>query len=104
MFSERVMLLMDEPTKVNGVTKHNLTDVKEVWAESSSIKYSEFYAASAAGRGLTAVFRVHPEDYAKERFLRWNGHVYRVDRPYQKGQGDWELSCVDETESPGESV
>ena len=42
-----ITLLRDAPKKVQGVTVHSYAPTRTVWADKKSVKWGEFFAASA---------------------------------------------------------
>lgn len=96
LYSDEIELLTDEPqADPEGYQAHHLTTSKKVWADAHSVGRTEFYKAAAIGRQTAIAFSVHAEDYSQEPYIRFGGKVYSVLRAYQKGAGDWELTCTD---------
>ena len=72
------------------------------WSEKKSVVRSEFYAADANGREVSATFEVSPIDYDGHRQLIHHapdGDVeYRVVRDFKTGPDAIELTCSRITE------
>jgi len=94
LFSDKITLrkLLSTAPNPNG---YPLTayELKEVWANQTSIGRTEHYAAQAQNINLAVNFEVHVEDYNGQTSVVYNGCVYDVIRTYQKGLGVVVLVC-----------
>lgn len=102
-YSDKIELLDPERKKnANGYMETTYPSGRAVWADVHSVGRTEFYKAAAIGKQTVIAFGVHLEDYKGESCVRYQGKVYSVLRPYQKGMGDWELTCTDVDQSKAE--
>lgn len=84
-WTEEITLMKDTPGKERGITTHKYTPACTVYGEKQSVKWSEFFAAEAAGTTLSAVFIIHADEYHGERVVQWNENLYSVQRAYKRG-------------------
>ena len=66
---------------------------KQVFANKTSIKRSEFYQAHAVGLQPEVAFEIRSIDYSDEKKLRYNGNEYNDRRSYTKYDDIVELVC-----------
>lgn len=64
---------------------------RKVYANKKSVKFSEFYQASATGLKPELIFQV--KSYKGETYLLYRGKQYRVIRSYEIGDST-ELTCT----------
>lgn len=99
-WTEQIVLMQDTPEKVQGVTVHKYTPLSTVYGEKKAVKWSEFFAAEAAGTTLSAVFSIHADEYHGEKVVQWEGNLYSVQRAYKTGD-KVELSVSDLPQTKG---
>ena len=66
---------------------------REVFAEQSGVRRSEFYKAAAAGMTPAVTFTVSEADYQNERLVDYDGKAYKVIRSYPVPNRKLELVC-----------
>ena len=92
-FSDKVILRTEViTTDEYGFTEKANLDT-EVWADKKTATRTEFYSAQSAGIEVSAVFTVN--DYSDEKILIHETKEYDIKRVYQKGDGEYELTCSD---------
>lgn len=66
----------------------------EVYADTKSVRQSEYYAADAKGKRLELVLVINADDWNGATEAELNGVVYTIERAYQKGLVRVELTCA----------
>ena len=94
------VLMEGYPEKEKGVSVHKYTPLSTVYGEKKAVKWSEFFAAEAAGTTLSAVFSIHADEYHGEKVVQWEGNLYSVQRAYKTGD-KVELSVSDLPQTKG---
>lgn len=81
-------------------------EVKEttVYADVSSTKRSEFYAARQAGISLAITVKLHAADYDGQERLSYEGKEYKVERAYTEAREYYELNCSEFREPMSEEA
>ena len=64
-----------------------------VYADVTSSKRSEFYAAKQIDVDLAITVHLRAVDYNGQERLVWNGKEYRVERAYTEAREIFELNC-----------
>ena len=64
-----------------------------VFADVSSTKRSEFYAARQAGISLALTVKLRGADYDGQERLSYEGKEYKVERAYTEAREYYELNC-----------
>lgn len=64
-----------------------------VYADVTSSKRSEFYAAKQTGVDLAITVHLRAVDYNGQERLVWNGKEYKVERAYTEAREIYELNC-----------
>ena len=64
-----------------------------VFADVSSTKRSEFYAARQAGISLALTVKLRAADYNGQERLSFEGKEYKVERAYTEAREYYELNC-----------
>ena len=64
-----------------------------VFADVSSTKRSEFYAARQAGISLALTVKLRAADYDGQERLSYEGKEYKVERAYTEAREYYELNC-----------
>ena len=88
----------------NGFETEEEYQENEIFAESKSVRRTEYYAALQAGVRATQIFGVHPEDYQMGCIVKDNktyrpsrviheGTEYRIVRTYCKSIDSMEITC-----------
>ncbi|MEG2639123.1 MAG: phage head closure protein, partial [Clostridiales bacterium] len=70
-----------------------LPDHTQIYADVSSVKRSEYYAALQAGTQADVVFTIRSFDYRNEKELEFEGDIYNIIRTYEKTKDDIEIIC-----------
>lgn len=65
----------------------------DVFADVTSTKRSEFYAAKQIGVTLAITVKLRYADYNGQERLVWNGKRYKVERAYTEAREMFELNC-----------
>lgn len=65
----------------------------EAFADVTSTKRSEFYAAKQIGITLALTVKLRAADYDGQERLVWNGKRYKVERAYTEAREIYELNC-----------
>ena len=76
----------------DGYPKEVVKDT-EVFADVTSTKRSEFYAAKQSGIDLAITVKVQACDYAGQERLLFDGTEYKVERAYTERREYYELNC-----------
>lgn len=71
----------------------------EVFADVTSTKRSEFYAAKEIGIELAITVKLHAADYSGQERLSFEGKEYKVERAYTKAREYYELNCSEYKEA-----
>lgn len=66
---------------------------KQVYANETSVKRSEFYQAMQNGLRPEVIFEVKSIDYTDEKKIEWDSKEYNVIRTYSKDREVVELVC-----------
>ena len=81
-----------EGRDADGYPKEKITETT-VFADVSSTKRSEFYAARQAGISLALTVKVRAADYNGQERLSFEGKEYKVERAYTEAREYYELNC-----------
>lgn len=76
----------------DGFPKEAITETT-VFADVSSAKRSEFYAARQAGISLALTVKLRAADYDGQERLSYEGKEYKVERAYTEAREYYELNC-----------
>jgi SPP1 family predicted phage head-tail adaptor len=66
----------------------------EVYADTKSVRQTEYYAADANGKRLDTVLVINADEWNGATEAELNGVVYEIVRAYQVGLGRVELTCA----------
>ena len=92
-FSDRITLrAVANSIDTKGFNVETHTDTV-VWADKITASQNEFYSAGANGITVSAVFMVHPEEYAGQTEILFETVEYNVERTFQKDKGNIGLVC-----------
>ena len=75
------------PTK-NGLKK------REVFCNSKGIKRNEFYQAQAVGIKPELCIEIKADEYNREEYFEFDGHMYNILRTYPTKNENLELICT----------
>ena len=81
-----------EGRDADGFPKETITETT-VFADVSSTKRSEFYAARQAGISLALTVKLRAADYDGQERLSYEGKEYKVERAYTEAREYYELNC-----------
>ena len=81
-----------EGRDADGYPKEKITETT-VFADVSSTKRSEFYAARQAGISLALTVKLRAADYNGQERLSFEGKEYKVERAYTEAREYYELNC-----------
>lgn len=81
-----------EGRDADGFPKEAITETT-VFADVSSTKRSEFYAARQAGISLALTVKLRAADYDGQERLSYEGKEYKVERAYTEAREYYELNC-----------
>ena len=82
-----------EGRDADGFPKETITETT-VFADVSSTKRSEFYAARQAGISLALTVKLRAADYDGQERLSYEGKEYKVERAYTEAREYYELNCL----------
>lgn len=81
-----------EGRDADGFPKEAITETT-IYADVSSTKRSEFYAARQAGISLALTVKLRAADYDGQERLSYEGKEYKVERAYTEAREYYELNC-----------
>lgn len=64
-----------------------------VYADTNSVKRSDFYSAEANGHKVSLTFTVNVCDYSDQQEIKYDNKIYTVVRSYQTDLDHIELIC-----------
>lgn len=79
-------------TDADGYPTEEVTET-HVFADVSSVKRTEFYAAKKVGIDLAITVKVRYGDYSKQQRLTFDGTEYTVERAYTTAREFYTLEC-----------
>lgn len=79
-------------TDADGYPTEEVTETR-VFADVSSVKRTEFYAAKQIGIDLAITVKVRYGDYGKQQRLLFDGTEYAVERAYTTAREFYTLEC-----------
>ena len=79
-------------TDADGYPTEEVTETR-VFADVSSVKRTEFYAAKQIGIDLAITVKVRYGDYSKQQRLLFDGTEYAVERAYTTAREFYTLEC-----------
>ncbi len=79
-------------TDADGYPTEEVTE-RRVFADVSSVKRTEFYAAKQIGIDLAITVKVRYGDYSKQQRLLFDGTEYAVERAYTTAREFYTLEC-----------
>lgn len=79
-------------TDADGYPTEEATETR-VFADVSSVKRTEFYAAKQIGIDLAITVKVRYGDYSKQQRLLFDGTEYAVERAYTTAREFYTLEC-----------
>ena len=79
-------------TDADGYPTEEATETR-VFADVSSVKRTEFYAAKQIGIDLAITVKVRYGDYSKQQRLLFDGTEYAVERAYKTAREFYTLEC-----------
>ena len=90
--NEDLRKAVTEGRDADGFPKETITETT-VFADVSSTKRSEFYAARQAGISLALTVKLRAADYDGQERLSYEGKEYKVERAYTEAREYYELNC-----------
>ncbi len=82
-----VIYLIQENPEAHGVFEDHERYERKVYAVMRSVGMRETYEAMGHGIAPERVFDLAiPEEYRDEKFLRWDGKLYKIVRTYLNGE------------------
>lgn len=94
LFKDVIDLVSIQTSKnENGFEEESEVIKSGVFANSKSIRSSEFYQSSQQGYKLEKMFEIRVDEYNEEPYLIFEGKKYKIERTYQKNTEIIELVC-----------